>query len=62
MLSKAQAIRAMLAGKIVIDEEDIKWRYHAGKFEHYHSPPFGWRSEWTINDEDCNNWRLEGDE
>jgi len=60
-MNKIEAIHAMLDGKIVIDEEDIKWRYLNGKFEHYHPHPLlGWRSEWPINDEDCNNWRLGG--
>jgi hypothetical protein len=47
MFNKDQAIKAMLDGKIVINFEDIKWRYLNGKFEHYCPGANRWLASWT---------------
>jgi hypothetical protein len=61
-MNKIAAIRAMLDGKIVIDDEDTKWRYLDGKFECFSTIFARYISSWNINSGDYNNWRLESDE
>jgi len=58
-MNKKDAIKAMLDGKIVVDDENVKWRYEEGKFEYYNKGLDRWLSIWTINEEDCDNWRIE---
>jgi len=61
-MNKIAAIRAMLKGKIVIDNEGTEWRYLNGKFECFSTIFDSYISSWSINSGDNNNWRLESDE
>jgi hypothetical protein len=61
-MDKTQAIRAMLDGKIVIDNEGTEWRYLNGKFECFSTIFDRYISSWSINSGDNNDWRLGEDE